>query len=321
MAGFLKQQFPECRITFLVRAYAQAVAGRCCFVDSVITLESLHDPVAQLTAGNFDVALFAFPHRKLAQAAKRAKIRWRVGTGHRLYHWLYCNKLAHFSRVNSSLHEAQLNFALLKPLGIEVTPGLSQITGWYGLTSPANGGAPSPALSRPERFRNNCFNLILHPKSNGNGREWPAGHYLELARQLQDHPAIRLWISGSQHEGEQLAQAVPALFALPNVTSLCGQCTLAQFTDLIAASDGLIASGTGPLHMAASLDRRTLGLFPPLKPIDIARWGAVGSRAENMCKPQACPGCPGAQDCACMAALTVEQVKGVVLGWAGKPND
>ena len=28
------------------------------------------------------------------------------------------------------------------------------------------------------------FNLILHPKSNGNGREWPLERYAELADRL-----------------------------------------------------------------------------------------------------------------------------------------
>lgn len=346
LAGFLKQQFPGCRITFLVRGYAEAVARRCRFVDAVLTLEALTDPAAQLAAGAYDVVLFAFPQRKLAQASKQAKIRWRVGTSHRLYHWLYCNKLAHFSRVHSPLHEAQLNFALLAPLGLNITPTLQQIWPWYGLqadaaaisateamvkldksATPAESEAtaapiiapqsalPSAIQLRPALFQNNRFNLILHPKSNGNGREWPLRHFLELARQLQPHPEIQIWISGSAQEGQLMQQAVPELFTLPNVESLCGHCTLPQFVDLIGTCDGLVASGTGPLHIAASMGRRTLGLFPPIKPIDIARWGALGSQAENLCLPQPCRACPGAQDCACMAALPVNEVKARILAW------
>lgn len=355
LAGFLKQQFPACRITFLVRGYAEAVARHCRFVDAVLTLEALTDPATQLAAGGFDVALFAFPRRKLAQAAKQAKIRWRVGTSHRLYHWLYCNKLAHFSRVHSPLHEAQLNFALLAPLGINITPPLQEIWPWYGLNSLAASAteaatpqdmpgtlatlqaasppaaadtrraaapltaklpvSPADRPPRPALFQNNRFNLILHPKSNGNGREWPLRHFLELARQLQPHQEIQIWISGSAQEGQLMQRAVPELFAMSNVESLCGHCTLPQFVDLIGACDGLVASGTGPLHIAASMGRRTLGLFPPIRPIDIARWGALGSNAENLTLPQPCRACPGAQDCACMAALPVNEVKARILAW------
>ncbi len=310
LAGFLKQRYPHCRISFICRAYAQAVVRQSEFVDVVISEESLNDPVAQLKAGGYDSVIFAFPNRKLARAAKQAGIAHRVGTSHRLYHWWYCNHLAHFSRVRSPLHEAQLNFALLKPLGIAHTPSLAEIIPYYGLRP-----APAPTPASTPLLDPASFHLILHPKSNGNGREWPLGHYTELARQLQATPQIQIWVTGSAAEAKLLAQAAPALLALPNVRCIAGQMNLTEFTQFIGHCDGLIASGTGPLHMAAALGHPTLGLFPPLKPIDPARWGALGAKAENLSLAQACKACPDASTCACMAALSVEQVRAVVLGW------
>jgi hypothetical protein len=55
-----------------------------------------------------------------------------------------------------------------------------------------------------------------------------------------------------------------------------------------------------------------------LKPIDPARWGALGEQARNLCRPQACSGCPGASDCACMRALTPDMVGQVLLEWAAE---
>jgi ADP-heptose:LPS heptosyltransferase len=316
IAAWLKQQLPDCHITFCCRAYAAATVARCRFVDAVIERESLTDPVAQLTAGGYGCVIFAFPDRQLAKAAKQAKIALRVGTSHRLYHWLYCNRLAHFSRVKSGLHEAQLNFALLGPLGIDYTPPIGEIPLLYGLDGSTATASVVPASeSRTVPFEREHFNLILHPKSNGNGREWPLEYFVQLAQQLQADSRIRCWISGSAAEGELLAKAAPALFALPNVRSLCGQFNLAGFIECIAACDGLIASGTGPLHLAAALGKPTLGLFPPLKPIDPARWAAIGSRARNLVREEPCQGCPGAHDCACMRAIKVEQVRAVVTGW------
>ncbi len=310
LAAWLKQQFPGCRITVCCRAYAAATVARCRFVDAVLERESLNDPALQLADGGYGCIIFAFPDRQLAKAAKQAKIALRVGSSHRLYHWFYCNRLAHFSRVKSGLHEAQLNFALLKPLGQDYTPTLDEIPALYGLSEAKAVSAP---LKLP--FEREHFNLILHPKSNGNGREWPLEYFVQLAQQLQASSRIRCWISGSAAEGEQLEKAAPALFALPNVRSLCGQFNLAGFIECIAACDGLIASGTGPLHLAAALGKPTLGLFPPLKPIDPARWAAVGSRAQNLVRKAPCQGCPGAHDCACMRALEVVQVHAVVRGW------
>ncbi|MDI9335583.1 MAG: glycosyltransferase family 9 protein [Gammaproteobacteria bacterium] len=80
----------------------------------------------------------------------------------------------------------------------------------------------------------------------------------------------------------------------------------------MAVCDGLITSGTGPLHLVAALGKPTLGLFPPLKPIYPARWAAIGVRAHNLVQEEPCQACPGAQNCACMRSLKVEQVRAVV---------
>lgn len=308
LAGYLKRRFPGVRIDFVCRAYAAPVVRHCRFVDNVIALESLDDPARQFAAAGYDTVIFAFPERRLARAAWRARIANRVGTSHRLQHWFTCNRLAHFSRVRSPLHEAQLNFALLRGLGIDYIPALQEIPPLFGLAASERADVAALRGQSP-------FNLVLHPKSNGNGREWPLERYTELARVLQAEPGIRIWVTGSPAEGQLLAREAPALLALPNVQNMCGKFDLAGLVALIGAADGLVASGTGPLHVAAALGRPTLGLFPPTRPIDPARWGALGSRARSLCAPTPCAGCNGAGACACMHAIGVQQVADVVLGW------
>jgi ADP-heptose:LPS heptosyltransferase len=310
LAGYLKSLYPALRIGFLCRGYAAAVVRQCRAIDYVLELEALTDPVADLRATGADTIIFGKPDRKLAKAAWQAKIAQRIGTSHKLFNWLYCNRLAHFSRVKSALHEAQLNFALLRPLGIKFTPTLAQIPALYQLEKPIYRG--------PVELSGDAFNLVLHPKSNGNGREWPIGHFAALAKLLQARPDIKLWVSGSAAEGEWLAQHGRALLDVANVTSLCGRLSLAELAGFIAAADGLIASGTGPLHMSAALGQRTLGLFPPVKPIHAGRWGPIGERAQVLCQSIPCAGCADAATCRCMLDITPESVAQVVLEWASE---
>jgi ADP-heptose:LPS heptosyltransferase/O-antigen ligase len=308
MAGYLKQQQPQAEISFLCRSYAAAIVAQCRHVDKVLTLESIGDPKAHMREAGYDTVIFAFPQRKLASAAWRAGVLRRVGSSHRFYHWITCNFLAHFSRVKSDLHEAQLNFKLLKPLGMNIAPSLEQSWRLYGLSVPHHPAAD--ALLAQEKFK-----LILHPKSNGNGREWPLSHYTELAQLLRTVPDVQILVTGSPAEGKFLEEHAPALLALPNVKNVCGKLDLAGFTALIGGCDGLIASGTGPLHMAAALGRPTAGLFPPVKPIDPARWGALGQRAMSLVQPKPCDGCEDASSCSCMNALQPQWLFEVVLQW------
>ena len=111
LAGFLKQRFPGVRIDFLVRAYAAPVARHCRYVDRVLAIEEQADLGRMFGEGGYDTVIYAYPKRSVADAARRAGVARRVGTSHRFSHWFTCNRLAHFSRARSSLHEAQLNFA------------------------------------------------------------------------------------------------------------------------------------------------------------------------------------------------------------------
>ncbi len=308
LAGYLKQLVPGVQVDFLCRAYAAPVVRQCRFFDRVLALEDQPDLQRMFADGGYDTVIFAFPNRRLAQAARRARVANRVGTSHRLYHWLSCNRLAHFSRVRSTLHEAQLNFELLRPLGINHIPALADIPPLYGLSA--------PRLPEADTLRELAeFNVILHPKSNGNGREWPLARYTELARLLQAEAGISLWVTGSAAEGEVLAREAPELMGMPNVRNLCGHVDLAGLTALIGAADGLIASGTGPLHMGAALGRPVLGLFPPIKPIDPQRWGALGAQAQSLTAPAPCATCTGVASCACMQAIGAADVAAIVHGW------
>lgn len=312
LAGYLKSVFPQAQVDLLCRAYVAPAMRHCRFLDRVIAVEEAGELEDFFKQGGYDTVIFAYPDRRLAKAARRARVPNRVGTSHRFYHWFTCNRLAHFSRVNSSLHEAQLNFALLRPLGIEYLPRLDEIPALYGLAAPRD-----PAVDA--RLAPGRRHVILHPKSNGNGREWPLDHYTALARELAATPDIHLFVTGSEAEGRLLAQQAPDLLALPNVSNLCGALSLDGLVALIGACDGLVASGTGPLHLSAALGRPTLGLFPPIKPIDPARWGALGAQAAVLVAPQPCAGCADPAVCSCMRAITPQTVAAQVRAW-GAPS-
>jgi ADP-heptose:LPS heptosyltransferase len=309
LAGYLKKLNPKLRIGFLCRGYAAGIVRYCQAVDYVLESEPLGDAADMLKRLDPDTILFAKPDRRLAAAAKKAGIRNRVGTSHRWFHWLYCNRLAHFSRVKSDLHEAQLNFKLLAPLGEEFVPPLAEIPPLYRLVAPPYASQPSLATNR--------FNLVIHPKSNGNGREWPIQHYTALAEALRKSE-VQLWVTGSATEGQWIAQHAPDLLAMPHVGNVCGRLTLAELACFINAADGLIASGTGPLHLSAALGKPTLGLFPPIRPIDPARWGALGAQAEVLCQPLPCGACDDATSCQCMLAITPQSVVMVVERWRAR---
>ena len=312
ITAWLKQHVPGIQISFLCRAYAAGAVRACTSVDEVVELEQfLRDPAAFFAQADIDTIIFAQPDRTLVMAAFKARIANRIGNARqKVYQLLFCNRRVRFSKRDTDLHEAQINFEFLRPFGLTEIPSLETIARFYDFRRLDSARVDALVAAHP-------FNLILHPKSNGHGREWPIAHYRELAAQLSAHAGIHIWITGSRNEGTWLAEHAAALLALPNVTNVCGSFDLEEFSAFIQAADGLVASGTGPLHLAAALRQHALGLFPPTRPMHPGRWAPVGAQAQFLCQPTSCAGCRErtTPSCDCMEAITPASVCRVVLEW------
>ncbi|HVS97634.1 MAG TPA: glycosyltransferase family 9 protein [Puia sp.] len=309
VAGVLRSLYPSSRIFFLGRAYTRDIIKACDHIDEFLSWDELRQlparaAVRQLAATGADTIIHVFPDAKIARLARDAGIRRRIGTSHRLFHYLYCNVLVPLSRKHSPYHESQLNLQLLAPLGAKELYSPGEIANCYGLTRLPELPPSIAGLLAPDRF-----NLILHPKSRGNGREWGLDNFRELIGILPQE-RFKLFLTGTAAEGQLLE---PLVDEFPFLTDLTGRMTLDHFLSFIAAADGLLASGTGPLHMAAALGIHALGLFPPIRPIHPGRWAPVGPRARVFVYKTECDACRKTADCVCMREIQPRQIRDYLL--------
>ncbi|HSC38430.1 MAG TPA: glycosyltransferase family 9 protein [Chitinophagaceae bacterium] len=302
LAAVLKQHFPQARIAFIGRAYTRPVIEACKYVDAFIDKEAfLHGPVT-VCGQTPDTILHVLPDAAIAFRARQLGIRRRVGTTNRLYHWVTCNRLVLLGRRRSQLHEAQLNLKLLKAFGIDSFFSLQEIGLLYGLERlkplpPAMAGL----------IAKNKYNLILHPKSQGNGREWGLNNFIQLIR-LLDNNHYQVFISGTQKERLLIQPLFDA--AGHKVTDITGMMSLDEFITFIAGCDGLVASGTGPLHLAAALGKDAMGIFPPIRPVHPGRWAPLGPQARVFVINKSCSDCRDNDSaCHCIADVSPLLVK------------
>ena len=145
LCGYLKQLYPELHITYLGKAYTKDVVMCSKHIDAFeefVEGKSVEHYASQLKALDADTIVHVFPRPELAKAAKQAGIQTRVGTSGRLYHLTTCNKRVKFSRKRSDLHESQLNFKLLKGLGINLSPSLDEVAAYYGVEQGSGAARP-----------------------------------------------------------------------------------------------------------------------------------------------------------------------------------
>jgi ADP-heptose:LPS heptosyltransferase len=285
MCGWLKKHIPSCTIILLGRSYTRDIAAACKHIDDFIDWDVLkHEtPAAQveeLASHGADCIIHVFPRKEILWLAKRAAIPMRIATGHRIHALTKCNKLVFFSRKNSDLHESQLNFKLLKPLGIPDSIELGEVPAYYGFHSAEN---PSPAVASALANGRGRRMVVLHPLSKGSAVDWPMERYRELSALL---PAEKfaIFITGTSDEGERIC-AQGGIEGV-HVYDTTGKFDLGELISFIDCCEILVAASTGPLHIAAALGKHAIGLYSPKRPIHPGRWSPVGKNAMVICAPE-----------------------------------
>lgn len=303
LAGFLKKHNPNHRIIFLAKKYTVPVVETTENVDEVIdwhVLENQSDSAIShfFATQHIETAIHVFSNARIARIIRRANISQRIGTSHRLYYLLTCNKLVNFSRKKSDLHEAQLNFKLLAPLGFKNIPTTAELIQYYGF----NRINQLPANIK-KRLSDSKINVILHPKSQGSAREWGLPNFERLIELLPENK-FQIFVTGTAKE----AELMPHFLKNPKIINITGQLNLKELIAFINNADALVAASTGPLHIAAAAGIYSVGIFAPMRPIHPGRWKPIGTNAHYLVLNKTCNACKKGGQCQCIISITPEEV-------------
>jgi ADP-heptose:LPS heptosyltransferase/glycosyltransferase involved in cell wall biosynthesis len=319
--GFLKKEIPAVKIYFLGKEYTEEVVNAYPDVDyflnwSDISQRPEKEQVEFFKELNIDLIIHVFPRKEIAKISYLSKIPLNIGTSNRWYHWAYCNKKVWMTRKRSNLHESQLNFKLLQPIGLDEVPSLDFICQFYQLKVKKDLPVDIYNSLAPDKF-----NIILHPKSNGSGREWGVDRFIQLARALPSSE-YKIFITGTEKEGALIREKFNSDDLKDKIVDLTGKLTLSQLISFISKSDCLLAAGTGPLHIAAALNIYAIGLFPPVRPVHPERWSPISPKSFYFTKKGNCNSSCKNETCSCMSLISVADVLKLInaLNKAKKEN-
>ena len=303
---WIKRTFPFSKVIFLGSTYTLPVLECLPEIDEVWEFQSLQNrPTAELNRflqdAKIDICIHVFPKKEIAFWMKKAKIPFRIGTSHRVFHFLTCNIRPNFTRKGSSLHESQLNFELMRCLGLHQLPSLVELSSYLS-------SFKVPFIDLPEalsQFIESAQKIVLlHPKSQGSALEWGIENYIELSNQLLSE-GYSVIFTGTEKEGIQFRHLIPNH---SNCYDSTGKLSLSQLIVLISKAQSLVACSTGPLHIAGVLGIRAIGLFSPRIPIHPGRWQPLGSNVKVLVKDDKCPVCAVKKGCNCIESIPVSVV-------------
>ena len=166
--------------------------------------------------------------------------------------------------------------------------------------------------------------IAFHPGSGWAVKNWPPERWGRLAAELRRMYGIPVLVTGTRVEAELLDEVVREGGGA--AVSLAGALSLGGLAALYSRVRLLVATDSGPLHLAAAVGAPVIGLFGPFGP-QRARPLAPRERSTTLfhrlpCSPCGTlehPPCGAVRDPACLAAITVDEVVEAAARIVGQP--
>ncbi len=300
----IKLRHPDCQVDVLASLYASPILENNPHIDSIIRVQNDQlrsvrhygkELFGKIRKNNYQVAVVVFPDRMISRMIHKSGVKYRLGTAGRFHSVFFNHHLLHTRKANKK-HEMEYNLDFLKFFS-------------------SGESVSSPRVYLDERELNNAIRIlkeaevkgkfvVLHPGSGGSAHRWPVDKFMQLHENLTK-AGYQVVITGSSEEEENYRRMDPKLISRMKI--LAGQTDLRTLAAILSRADCLVSNSTGPLHLAAAVGTRVVGLYPRQKIMSPVRWGPIGT-GNHIVQPQSpeCD-CPP-KECLCMTTISIERV-------------
>ncbi|MDX2111953.1 MAG: glycosyltransferase family 9 protein [Verrucomicrobiota bacterium] len=121
--------------------------------------------------------------------------------------------------------------------------------------------------------------VVMFPDSRRAEKEWP--HFMGLTQRLLEHnPSTSILWSGADR------REAPDLDSNPRFYNLTAHTTLAEMIPLVEHARMVVANDSGPMHLAAALEKPLVALFGPTPPERFGPYPLDNPRNRVMIAPR-----------------------------------
>ncbi len=309
LAGIVKKHYPECKVTFLVRDYTKELVENHPYIDNILTLKeekgkvSIKENVSVIKKYNFDSSIIVYPTFTTSLIIFLSGIKYRIGTGYRWYSFLF-NEKVYEHRKYAERHELEFNVNLLKKFSInqQVTPANVKFDLYVN---------PEANKKVKRELQENNIDptkliIIFHPGSLGSSIDLPIEKFIELVQIVNDKTGFQIILTGSSNERDLCEKLV----LNDRIKNFAGKFSLSEMISVINLAEIFVSSSTGPIHIAAALNKYTIGFYPKILACSAKRWGPYTEKAIVFNPGTKCENCNREQcnSFNCMSSINVMNV-------------
>jgi ADP-heptose:LPS heptosyltransferase len=309
MAEIIRRKYPDSHISYLVKEYTSSLLDDNEYIDEVINVIEKNNEIdflknlKHIKSKKFDTCIVVNPTFRISLMMFLAGIKNRIGTGYRLYSFLFNQKVFEHRKYGEK-HELEYNLNLLSKIGID--PVKAKINIHFNLSINKLSEEKITSLLKEKGVNSNNKVVIIHPGSGGSSIDLPKDKMIELTRKLSSLNNVNIVLTGNNRETE-LCKEFDLNYSIIN---LAGQLDLSLLKALIKKADLFISNSTGPMHIAAALGIFVIAFFPKILSCSQNRWGPYTDKKTIFIPTIDCNNC-NRQQCEkldCMNSIDIGRV-------------
>jgi len=298
----LRQAFPQAQIDFLTEKMCVPIVSDHPAINEILNFDrnqpgASRKLIQQVRRRRYDVVLDLFGNPRSAVLTLLSGAPMRVGFRFRVRQYAYNLKVV---PRGDRVHEVEFNLDALRALEIPI------VTRKLLVAVDEASENFAKQFWRENGLENRRV-IGLNASGGWYTKRWPLDFFAQLGDRLQRElkaAVLLLWGPGEYVDAKTIAQMMqaPSLLAPP--------ANLKQLAALLRKLTLLVSNDSGPLHLAAAMGTRVVGIYGPTRPDLQGPWGE--GHVIVMKTGLACLGCNGVT-CKivthdCMKQLEVEKV-------------
>lgn len=275
----LRENYPNAKISFLVRKEIAPLIRLCPEVDDVV----LYDPekrhkgfagmlalIQQIRKRKIDLAFLIQNTWEVSLAVYLAGVADRVGPLSKMDSYLFFNRGMRQKRSQVKMHEAEYNIQLLQHYGLKVPPVGSRAVEPQIVVANRSVKMAHVILA-PLEWKS--F-IVVHPGMRGSAKNWPKENYIKLTQELIQN-GKNVFLSFGPGESELMNEFEGKIQKSPQVYFYGGKQarSLSVLAAIYQKASCVVAPSTGPLHIAVALKVPVVSIYPTIKVQSKKRWG------------------------------------------------
>jgi heptosyltransferase-2 len=281
----IKKKFPDSFLATLTTPNTSNIFTNNPYLDEIITddlkKESFWKVIKQLRELHFTDGLLVLPTERAAYQMMFAGIKTRVGEGHKLYEVITGMRSVDRHKYIPLKHEADFCMDTARKIGVKSDNLDLEIY--------------VTEMEKKEAFEflnkygieDKDYKIILHTGNLGSSPNWSEDKYLQLVKEILtlQIPNLKILLTATEMS-DGFLKSVESMKD-SRIINVSGKWdSLREFIKVISVIDFFISNSTGPLHIAAALNKKCIGIYCHRPMNSMRRWGILNNSSINIEVPE-----------------------------------